>query len=150
MFYPGRAFRVGTAWDTFTLIDRTIEDPYRLLWDQDATDDYNLSITTKNSKRMITRFTRSTQHQPATATDDDRQPDGLESTLQMKHDIVRYREAYNDRARIAVTVTDPATGQSITIRASTIGTSYRGARMHWGWKSTVRTDLPAMGDRYAP
>jgi len=150
LFYPGKAFRVGVDWDATTLIDRTVEDPFRLMWDADANDDYNVASTTKQSSRMWKRFTRVTQHQPAVATDDDRRPDSFDSNLQMRHELVRFRTSYNDRARVTVTVHNPTSGNTMSVIANTIGTSFKGARQHWGWKSSVRADLPPMGDRYAP
>lgn len=150
MFYPGRAFRLGSDWDAYTLIDRTIEDPFRMLWDDDAGADFNSYTVTRHSLRMLSRFARITQHQPAAATDDDRRPEGFDKITQMRHEIVRYRAGYNDRARIKVVVHNPSTGTSLALSANVIGASLRGARLHWGWKSTVRSDLPPMGDRYAP
>lgn len=159
LFYPGRAFRIGSgagAWDANTLIDRTVEDPFRLLFDDNAVDvnDSNTKTYTRTqtdtAQRMWNRFKHATQLQPAVATDDDRRPDSFGDAPQLQTTIVRYRSNYADRTRVTIIVHNPRTGSTVELPTMLIATSYRGARMHWGWKSQVRSDLPAMGDRYAP
>jgi hypothetical protein len=148
-FFPGRAYRIGNEWDTESLIDRTILEPVRQLYDDRymrLAGNHHLAVT-KN--RMWKRFSMTTRHQPASATNDDRVQPGDEDMLQMSHRIVRYRSDYAERNRIWVTVNNPDTGKSFTIGAALVGTTFRGARQHWGWKS----DQPGwtygdMGDRY--
>jgi prepilin-type N-terminal cleavage/methylation domain-containing protein len=151
-FYPGRVFRIGNEFDTKSLVDRTIIDPFRLATDENATtNSTHTELQSNTADRMERRFAMTTQHQPAAATNDDRLIASFADGLQMQHRIVRYRSRYTDINKVVVTVVNPDSGQRIDLSTRAIGSTWRGARQHWGWKS-AQSNWPhgPMGDRYAP
>lgn len=149
--FPTRAFRIGDDWDTWSLIDRTVMDPFRLLADDErsTTTGYFTASTTGTTRVMDERFVMETRHMPAVASNDDRRPEGYQG-LDLAHRIVRYRQSYAERTKVTIILQNPRSDRSLTVFGSVLGSTYLGARMHWGWKSAVRSDLPPMGDRYAP
>ena len=151
-FYPGRVFRIGSIFDTESLVDRTILDPSRLLVDDDANaNNVHVESQAGTAGHMERRFSMTTQHQPSVATNDDRRLTAFGEGLQMQHRIVRYRANYADTNKITVIVANPQTGARIQLQANVVGTTYTGARQHWGWKSDQTGWTHGdMGDRYAP
>lgn len=151
---PSRALTAEDgSWDATPLIDGVVIDPLRLLTDDGATLN-NVRSGDRgliSEERMRRRFMVNTWHVPQAASDADPDLDSHPPDQTMlRTGIYRTRTAGGDRVQVTIAV-QGARGRRIELGTRMLGTDYRGARMHWGWKtSRDRTDLKPMGDVYVP
>ncbi|MBA2480973.1 MAG: prepilin-type N-terminal cleavage/methylation domain-containing protein [Planctomycetes bacterium] len=150
----------GLTYDA-RLIDSVTRDPIRALdKSTDSTESYYNQGGTRweNNARTMTFWrqasnnTSQTVHLPRNYTDDlvpnlsDRSP----STPAMSTGIMRYRHRSLDKAICTVRVQDPTTGRVLELGYTMVGTTLRGARQHWGWKTNIdRPTAKKIGDMYS-
>lgn len=138
----------GTQFDTDALIDSTTLDPWRSLQDTALATQAQPDLAL-----MAGRFASRTFHLPQAPTDAP-MPDLAQrptGSAALATAILRVRHAGADRAWLSVLVLDPESGQRIELPFTALGTTFRGARQHWGWKTAVdRPALKPMGDVHAP
>ncbi|MBA3707309.1 MAG: hypothetical protein H0W83_00650 [Planctomycetes bacterium] len=161
----------ATTFDSEAIIDSTTRDPYRTL-DKETpgfsgaftgnpnTTDYeqmgdasrwDRSAQTMTFWRQMLNYGSTTVHVPQNYTDAiiPNMTNKATSTPSLSTGIIRYRYRSYDKALCSVRVQDPTTGRVIELGFTLVGTTLRGARQHWGWKTEY--DAPTIrkiGDLY--
>ncbi|MBA3707338.1 MAG: prepilin-type N-terminal cleavage/methylation domain-containing protein [Planctomycetes bacterium] len=142
----------NTVFDPVPLLNRPTRDPWLAL-DKDVEHAANFEGTNRTSVfwRQARDYTSTTVHIPRNFTDDPA-PDlksGNSAIPSLATSILRYRQKGADKAICTVRVQDPVSGHVVELGYALLGTTLRGARQHWGWKTRVdRPSLKPMGDIY--
>ncbi|MBA3707583.1 MAG: prepilin-type N-terminal cleavage/methylation domain-containing protein [Planctomycetes bacterium] len=149
-----------TSFDADPLIDATTRDPFRSLdkeisnfagqFTQRATS-FEASARTMTFWKQQLNYGSRTVHLPRNLTDDPAPnlTDKAESSPTMSTEILRFRYRSLDKAQCSVRVQDPISGRVIELGYTTVGSTLRGARQHWGWKSHYdQPTMKPMGDTY--
>jgi prepilin-type N-terminal cleavage/methylation domain-containing protein len=146
----------GGAFDSTPLLDRPTRDPFLALNYEYYSGDSN-EISRISYQGLFAQqardYSSTTVHFPRNITDDTNPnlTDKPEDVPALSTTILRYRHCGADKALCQIRVQDPATGRVLDLSFTTVGSTFRGARQHWGWKSMH--DQPAMrdmGDNYGP
>ncbi|MBA2479459.1 MAG: prepilin-type N-terminal cleavage/methylation domain-containing protein [Planctomycetes bacterium] len=133
-------------------IDRPTRDPW-LAIDKDVERQANFEQSNRTSvfARQMRDYTSSTVHIPRNITDDPAPDLGSKgaSTPSLATSVLRFRQKGSDKAICTIHVQDPTTGRVVELGGTMLGATLRGARQHWGWKSTIdQPSLKPMGDVY--
>ncbi len=143
----------GSRMDAGPLVDRPMADPWRSFG---RVAPPNTDIHTRASDDIAywqqeRDFTSTTIHLPRNPTDrpNPELADLPVGTPGMGTGILRLRLRGGDRAACTVRLIDSTGGLVHELGFTAIGTTLRGARQHWGWKTHFdRPRLKDMGDTY--
>jgi len=144
----------GSSLDAKPLVDRPLTDPWRSLGRvAPPTVDVHTRVGDDLAYWQQERdFTSTTVHLPRNPTDkpNPELADLPVGTPGMSTGILRLRLRGGDRAACSVRLIDATGGLVHELGFTAVGTTLRGARQHWGWKTHVdRPKLKDMGDTYA-
>jgi prepilin-type N-terminal cleavage/methylation domain-containing protein len=155
----------GLTFDSKPLIDQALIDPFRCVYRDTETADWllngfaderHLNTFESNSRivgifRQMRDYGSETVRVPSTYTDDpnpdfDAKPKDVPSLLTTS---TRFRLKGSDKAIFTVKMVDPE-GHVVQMGFTMVGSTLRGARQHWGWKTHYdRPGMKKMGDIYA-
>jgi hypothetical protein len=162
----------ATIFDADAIVDSTTRDPYRVINKEtpgfsglnyaatnaaNANDSmvnatrWDRSASTMTFWRQMLNYGSTTIHIPRNYTDViiPNLSEKSQTTPSLSTGIIRYRYRSFDKALCSVRVQDPTTGRVMELGFTLVGSTLRGARQHWGWKTNY--DAPTakkIGDKY--
>lgn len=143
MYYPNRLKRDGNNWDATPLLSDFNLDPMRTAWVDPGRAATRMEL--RNRQAMSERIASRTSHVPLLPSDSDAPGIKVGNNIpRVSHQIARSRLRARDLTEISISVQGPDGARPIRLHFRALGTTYRGARQHWG--STTANSPHGIGD----